>query len=368
MKMLRLTGLAAGLSLAFSGAALAQDITVGVAGPLTGQYASFGQQFKNGADLAVIDINAAGGVLGKKIKIAMEDDACDPKQARAVAEKLVGLKVPFINGHFCSGSSIPASDVYAEAGVLQITPASTNPKFTERGMWNTFRVCGRDDQQGAVAGKFISERYKGKNIAILHDKSTYGKGLADETKKAINKAGLKEKMYEAYTAGEKDFNALVSRMKAAAIDVVYVGGYHTEAGLILRQMRAQGMDSQLISGDALATNEFWSITGDAGEGVLFTFGPDPRKRPTAAAVVKKFKDKGIDPEGYTLYTYASMQIWAQAANKAKTTDPKKVAETVRSGTWDTVLGPISYDKKGDITKLDYVFYEWKKDGSYAELE
>jgi branched-chain amino acid transport system substrate-binding protein len=368
MKMLRLTGLAAGLSLAIAGAASAQDITVGVAGPLTGQYASFGQQFKNGADLAVTDINAAGGVLGKKIKIAMEDDACDPKQARAVAEKLVGLKVPFINGHFCSGSSIPASDVYAEAGVLQITPASTNPKFTERGMWNTFRVCGRDDQQGAVAGKFISEKYKGKNIAILHDKSTYGKGLADETKKAINKAGMKEKMYEAYTAGEKDFNALVSRMKAASIDVVYVGGYHTEAGLILRQMRAQGMDSQLISGDALATNEFWSITGDAGEGVLFTFGPDPRKRPTAAAVVKKFKDKGIDPEGYTLYTYASMQIWAQAANKAKTTDPKKVAETVRSGKWDTVLGPISYDKKGDITKLDYVFYEWKKDGSYAELE
>lgn len=368
MKMLRLTGLAAGLSLAFAGAASAQDITVGVAGPLTGQYASFGQQFKNGADLAVIDINAAGGVLGKKIKIAMEDDACDPKQARAVAEKLVGLKVPFINGHFCSGSSIPASDVYAEAGVLQITPASTNPKFTERGMWNTFRVCGRDDQQGAVAGKYISERYKGKNIAILHDKSTYGKGLADETKKSINKAGMKEKMYEAYTAGEKDFNALVSRMKAAAIDVVYVGGYHTEAGLILRQMRAQGMASQMISGDALATNEFWSITGDAGEGVLFTFGPDPRKRPTAAAVVKKFKDKGIDPEGYTLYTYASMQIWAQAVNKAKTTDPKKVAEAVRSGTWDTVLGPISYDKKGDITKLDYVFYAWKKDGSYAELE
>jgi branched-chain amino acid transport system substrate-binding protein len=366
--MSRLTGLAAGLSLAFAGAASAQDITVGVAGPLTGQYATFGQQFKNGADLAVADINAAGGVLGKKIKIAMEDDACDPKQARAVAEKLVGMKVPFVNGHFCSGSSIPASDVYAEAGVLQITPASTNPKFTERNMWNTFRVCGRDDQQGAVAGKYISQKYKGKNIAILHDKSTYGKGLADETRAAINKAGLKEKMYEAYTAGEKDFNALVSRMKAASINVVYVGGYHTEAGLILRQMRAQGMDAQMISGDAIATNEFWSITGDAGAGMLFTFGPDPRKRKTAAEVVKRFKDKGIDPEGYTLYTYASMQVWAQAAAKAKTTDPKKVAEAARAGKWETVLGPISFDKKGDITRLDYVFYEWKKDGTYAEVE
>lgn len=368
MSKLRLTSLAAGLSLALVGAASAQDLTVGVAGPLTGQYATFGQQFKNGAELAVADINAAGGVLGKKIKMQMEDDACDPKQARAVAEKLVGAKVAFVNGHFCSGSSIPASDVYAEAGVLQITPASTNPKFTERGMWNTFRVCGRDDQQGAVAGKYIVDHYKGKNIAILHDKSTYGKGLADETKKAINKAGVKEKMYEAYTAGEKDFNALVSKMKADSIDVVYVGGYHTEAGLILRQMRAQGMKSQMISGDAIATQEFWSITGEAGTGMLFTFGPDPTKRPTAAAAVKRFKAKGINPEGYTLYTYASMQVWAQAATKAKTTDPKKVAAEIHKGKWDTVLGPISYDKKGDITKLDYVFYAWKKDGTYAEVQ
>jgi branched-chain amino acid transport system substrate-binding protein len=368
MKTLRLTGLAAGLCLALGGAASAQDITIGVAGPLTGQYASFGQQFKNGAELAVADINAKGGVLGKKIKMVMEDDACDPKQAHAVAEKLVGMKVPFIAGHFCSGSSIPASDVYAEAGILQITPASTNPKFTERGMWNTFRVCGRDDQQGAVAGKYIATHYKGKNIAILQDKSTYGKGLADETKKALNKAGLKEKMYEAYTAGEKDFNALVSRMKQAKIDVVYVGGYHTEAGLILRQMRAQGMNAQMISGDALATNEFWSITGPAGEGMLFTFGPDPRKRPSAAKVVSAFKAKGIDPEGYTLYTYAALQVWTQAAAKAKTTDPKKVAAAVKAGKWDTVLGPISYDKKGDITKLDYVFYKWSKDGKYGEVE
>jgi branched-chain amino acid transport system substrate-binding protein len=156
-------------------------------------------------------------------------------------------------------------------------------------------------------------------------------------------------------------------MKANKIDVVYVGGYHTEAGLILRQMRAQGMQSQMISGDAIATNEFWSITGPAGEGMMFTFGSDPRKRPTAAAIVKKFKDKGVDPEGYTLYTYAAMQIWTQAATKAKTTDGKKVAETIRSGKWDTVLGPISYDKKGDITTVDYVFYKWGKDGKYEEI-
>jgi branched-chain amino acid transport system substrate-binding protein len=366
MKNLRLAALAVGAGLALAGTASAQDVTIGVAGPMTGQYASFGQQLKNGGEQAVADINAAGGVLGKKLAVEIGDDACDPKQARAVGEKFASEKVPFVAGHYCSSSSIPASEAYAEGGVLQITPASTNPTFTERGLWNTFRVCGRDDQQGAVAGAYLAKHYKGKNIAILQDKSTYGKGLADETKKALNKAGVKEKLYEAYTQGDKDFNALVSKLKAAAIDVVYVGGYHTEAGLILRQMRDQGMKAQMISGDALATNEFWSITGPAGEGMLFTFGPDPRKKPTAAAVVKKFKDKGIDPEGYTLYTYAAIQVWAQAAAKAGTMDAKKVAATLHTGKWDTVLGPITYDKKGDITVIDYVFYVWKN-GSYAEV-
>jgi branched-chain amino acid transport system substrate-binding protein len=367
MKILRLAGLTLGTSLALAGVASAQETSVGVAGPMTGQYATFGQQLKNGAELAIADLNAAGGVLGKKLKLETGDDACDPKQARAIAEKFASMKLPFVAGHYCSSSSIPASEAYLEGNVLQITPASTNPTFTDRGQWNTFRVCGRDDQQGAVAGAYLAKNYKGKNIAIIQDKSTYGKGLADETKKALNKAGVKEKLYEAYTQGDKDFNALVSKLKAAAIDVVYVGGYHTEAGLILRQMRDQGMKTQMISGDALATNEFWSITGPAGEGMLFTFGPDPRKKASAAAVVKKFKDMNVDPEGYTLYAYAAIQVWAQAATKAKTTDAKKVAEALKGGKWDTVLGPIAYDKKGDITVIDYVFYRWNKDGTYAEV-
>lgn len=363
----RLASLTLAAGLALTGAALAQETPIGVVGPMTGQYATFGQQLKNGAELAVADINAAGGLLGKKLKLEVGDDACDPKQARAVAEKMAGLKVPFVAGHYCSSSSIPASEVYNESNIVQITPASTNPTFTERKMWNTFRVCGRDDQQGSVAGAYIAKNFKGKNIAILQDKSTYGKGLADEMKKALNKAGVKEKLYEAYTQGDKDFNALVSKMKANAIDVVYVGGYHTEAGLILRQMRSQGLNAQMIAGDAIATNEFWSITGDAGKGMMFTFGADPRTRPTAAAVVKRFKDKGIDPEGYTLYTYAAMQIWSEAVKKAGTTDAKKVAAAIKAGKWDTVLGPIGYDAKGDITAIDYVFYVWKPDGTYSQM-
>ena len=367
MNKLFVAGLAFGASLAMSGPVLAQDIAIAVAGPMTGGEATFGQQMKNGAELAVADINAAGGVLGRKLKLEIGDDACDPKQARAVAEKLASQKVAFVAGHFCSSSSIPASEVYGESNILQITPASTNPLFTDRGLWNTFRVCGRDDQQGLVAANYIAQHFKGKNIAVLHDRSTYGKGLADAMKAALNKQGVQEKMYEAYTKGDKDFSALVSRMKAGQIDVVYVGGYHTEAGLMLRQMREQGMKTQLISGDALVTKEFWQITGPAGEGTLMTFGPDARKKPSAAAALEKFKAKGIDPEGYTLYSYAALQVWADAVKKAGTTDAKKVAETMRAGTWDTVLGKLSFDKKGDITVIDYVFYVWKKDGSYGEL-
>src|SRR6266516_1922855 len=368
MKNLRLAGLVFTASMALAGTAFAQDtIKIGVAGPMTGQYASFGQQLKNGAEMALADINAAGGVMGKKLAIEIGDDACDPKQARAIGEKFGGMRVPFVAGHYCSSSSIPASEAYAEGNVLQITPASTNPVFTERKLWNVARVCGRDDQQGSVAGAFIAKNYKGKNVAILNDKTTYGKGLADETKKALNKAGVTEKMFESYNKGDKDFAAIVSRLKRDNIDLVYVGGYHQESGLILRQMRDQGLKTVLMAGDAMKDKEFASITGPAAEGTLFTFGPDPRNKPTAKAIVEKFKSKNIDPEGYTLYTYAAMQVWTQAVKKANTTDPKKVMETIKAGAWDTVIGKLEFDAKGDIKQLDYVVYKWDAKGNYAEI-
>ncbi|HVX92383.1 MAG TPA: branched-chain amino acid ABC transporter substrate-binding protein [Xanthobacteraceae bacterium] len=377
MTKLRLAGSAfgAGLTLAalalsslvFAARASAQDIPVAVAGPMTGGEATFGRQMRNGAEQAVADLNAAGGVLSKKLRLEVGDDACDPKQARSVAEKLAGMQVAFVAGHYCSSSSIPASDAYADGNVLQITPASTNPTFTDRGLWNTFRICGRDDQQGAFVAGYIAKNFKGKNIAIVNDKTTYGKGLADETKAALNRLGVQEKLYEAYNKGDKDFTALVSRLKRNAIDLVFVGGYHQEAGLILRQMRAQGLKTVLMAGDAMADKEFASITGPDAEGVLFTFGPDPRKRPTAAAVVKKFQARGIDPEGYTIYTYAAFQIWSQAAAKAGTTDPHKVAAVMKAGTWDTVLGQRAFDKKGDMTALGWAVYRWDKSGNYTEI-
>ena len=207
---------------------------------MTGQNAAFGEQLRRGAEMAVKDINAKGGVLGQQLKLAVGDDVCDPKQAVAVANKLAKDGAKFVAGHYCSSSSIPASDVYHEEGVIQMSPGSTNPKLTDRGLENVFRVCGRDDQQGVVAGKYLSETYKGKNIAILHDKSAYGQGLAEETKKALNAAGQTEKLFEAYTPGEKDYSSLVTKLKQLGVDAVYVGGYHTEAGLIARQMGRPG--------------------------------------------------------------------------------------------------------------------------------
>ena len=207
------TLLAAGLLAALSGMPAYAEITVATAGPMTGQYASFGQQMKAGAEMAVADINAKGGVLGEMLKLEVGDDACDPKQAVAVANEMVGKGVVYMAGHFCSGSSIPASKVYEEEGIIQVSPASTNPKLTDEGGPNVFRVCGRDDQQGEVAGKFLAGVYRSMNIAIVHDKTAYGKGLADATMASMNKYGKKETLYEAYTAGEKDYTALVSKLK-----------------------------------------------------------------------------------------------------------------------------------------------------------
>ena len=368
--MLRRTivaGTAAFGLLAGFGAAAQAQIKIATAGPMTGQYAAFGTQMREGAEQAIADINAKGGVLGKQLVLTVGDDACDPRQAVSVANQFASQGVVFVAGHYCSGSSIPASKVYADEGILQITPASTNPKFTDEGGWNTFRVCGRDDQQGEVAGKYLATHYKGQKIAILDDNSAYGKGLADETRKALNAAGEKEVIDEHYTPGEHDYSALVSRLKQAGVQVIYVGGYHTEAGLIIRQAKEQGLGATLVSGDALVTSEFWQIAGPAGEGTIMTFPADPRKKATAAEVVKEFQAKNIDPEGYVLYTYAAIQVWAEAVKKAGTTDPKKVAAALHAGgPWPSVLGPITFDKKGDITTSDYVFWIWKG-GAYGQM-
>jgi branched-chain amino acid transport system substrate-binding protein len=372
MKKLTTLGLALGAAIVFAGTAQAQ-IKMGMTGPVTGPNAAFGAQLKNGTDQAVEDINAGGGIMGQKITLSYGDDVSDPKQGVSIANKFAGEGIKFVVGPFNSGVTMPSSEVYQENGILEITPSATNPKITERGLWNIFRTCGRDDQQGAVAAAYIVKNMKGKKIAIVHDKTTYGQGLADETKKAMNKAGIKEVLYEGINLGEKDFSALVSKIKAANADLVYWGGLHTEGGLIVRQMRDQGVKAVLMGGDGITSDEFATVGGPGVEGTLMTFPPDPRKRPEAKAVVEKFRAKKFEPEAYTLYSYAAVEVIKQAAEQAKSLDPKKVAEVMHSGKkFKTVIGELGYDKKGDITRPDYTMYVWKKqpDGkiTYVELD
>jgi branched-chain amino acid transport system substrate-binding protein len=358
---------ALGIACALAGSAAAQGsgtVKFGVGGPITGPNAATGLQMKNGVQQAVDDINAAGGILGKKITVEFGDDVSDPKQGVSVANNFVADGVQFVIGHYNSGVTIPASEVYHENGILEITPASTNPTVTERGYWNVFRTCGRDDQQGKVAGAYILAHFKDKKIAFVNDKTTYGKGLADATLKTIEAGGMHDVLYEGINTGEKDYSALISKIKESGADLVYFGGLYTEAGLIVRQMRDQGVTAPLMGGDGITSDEYATVGGPGVVGTLMTYGPDPRNRPEAKAVVAKFRAKGFEPEAYTLYSYAGVQIIAQAAEAAKSVDPKKVADMMHSGMhFHTVIGDISYDKKGDITRLDYVVYVWKKDAS-----
>jgi branched-chain amino acid transport system substrate-binding protein len=362
--ILSLTGL--GLS-ALAAPAKAQDITIAVAGPMTGPVASIGEQMKRGAETAAAAINEAGGVNGRKIKIVVQDDSCDPKQAVAVANLIVGQQIKFVDGHACSGSSIPAADVYADNNILMMSPASSNPVLTDKGHGTIMRLYPRDDAQGAFIGPWIAEKYKGKKIAILHDKSAYGKGLATIVKDKLNAAGVTEALFEGINPGEKDYTAVVTKLKNAGAEFVYFGGYHTEAGLMLRQAADQGYKLNLMTGDSIATSEFWQISGPAGEGTLFTFPVDPRRSPAAAKALEQFKAQGFNPEGFTLFGYGVIQAIAEGIKRAGSDDPKAVAKALENGQpVDTVMGPVKFDSKGDILDPRYDINMWSA-GKYAPI-
>lgn len=360
-----------GLSIS-AGAAYAQDIGIAVAGPMTGQLANIGDQFKQGAEAAVKAINEKGGVLGRQLKLSIEDDVCDPKQAVSVANRIVANGIEFIDGHACSGSSIPASAVYAESGALMMSPASSNPVLTDdaakKGWPTIMRLYTRDDAQGAFIGPWIAEKYKGKNVVVLHDKSAYGQGVADAVKATMNAGGLTEVLYEGINAGEKDYSALVTKLKELKADVVYFGGYHPEAGLILRQSAEQSLKYQLIMPDSIASPEFWQIAGPAGEGTLFVFPSDPQAKPEAKEAVEKIKAGGFVPEGFTLFSYATIQAFAQGIERAGTDDPMKVAEALKDGKpISTVVGDVVFDEKGDLKNASYDINQWH-DGKYAPIK
>ncbi len=341
------------------------EVRIGLAAPLTGSLAWAGGDTLEGAKLAVADLNAQGGVLGEPIELITADDYCEGEQALAAANKLVAYDVAFVAGHQCSGAAIPASKIYAQAGILMISTFATNPKLTEQGLQNVFRVVGRDDAQGKIAADLLAERWRDQPIAILHDGQAYGRGLAEETRKRLNERGVPEALFDQITPGQGDYFAAIERMRTERITVLYYGGYAPEAALIIRQARDAGYDVQLVSGDALANEDFGLIAGPAADGALMTQVPRPSAIPAAVALSDRLDRPNVE-SAFT--AYAAIEVWARAAEIAGTFETEAVAETLRGHVFDTVLGTIGFDAKGDVTGYDtFTWYVWKG-GDYAPVD
>lgn len=355
---------AVGTSVALMGAGhAAADIKVGIAGPMTGPVAQYGDMQFSGARMAIERINAAGGVDGEMLKAVEVDDVCDPKQAVTVANRLVNEGVRFVVGHLCSSSTQPASDIYEDEGILMVTPASTSPDITERGYELVFRTIGLDSMQGPVAAQHLISRNP-KSVAIVHDKQQYGEGIATAVHDTLKDAGVEVAMFEGITAGDKDFSSLVTKLKQANVDYVYYGGYHPELGLILRQARQANLDTVFMGPEGVGNKDINTIAGDAAEGLLVTLPPSFDEKAENQELVKAFEEKGEDPSGpFVLTSYAAVQLIAEGIEKAGSKDPFDVAKALRNGSFNTPIGTIEYDDKGDMKSFEFVVYEWHSDGS-----
>ncbi|CAM1652819.1 branched-chain amino acid ABC transporter substrate-binding protein [Bartonella apis] len=346
------------------------DIKIGVAIPATGPSAAIGAQIQHGAEMAVKNINDKGGIKGEKLVIEIVDDASDPKQAVSGANKLAGDGVQFVVAHYNSGAALPAATVYDENGMLAISAGVTNPKLTESGYPMQFRVCGRDDQQGSFAGEFIKKHVPDPKVMIIHDKTAYGIGIAEEVKKTLNKLGVTELSFDGVNVEDKDFSAIIAKMKQSGANVVYFGGLYTPAGLMLRQMAEQKVKPVYIGGDAFASNELAATAQDAVIGVMNTFNADPRGNKDNEELVKSFRANGFEPEAFTLYSYAVVQLMAEGIT-AEGQNPQKVAQYLKTkGPFKTVLGPLDFTEKGDPKEGGFVMNRWYKapDGSYNYSE
>ena len=345
------------------------DIRIGVAGPMTGVYAWAGDRYLRGTGLAVEDLNAKGGVLGQKVELISGDDFCDADQAVALARKLTTNGVVFVAGHWCSHTSIAAAIVYEKAKILMISPSSASAKLTDEGGPNVFRVYGRDDRQGAMVADYLVDHWAGKTIAILDDGTTWGAGVADGARLRLQERGVTAVVDETITPDEPEYSDVVSRMQGAGVEVLFLGGYHREAGLILRQARDQGYDLQLIANSAMALEDFPMIVGPKLEGTVMVAVTDMRSSSQARDVVERFRAQGHEPAGVTLNAYAAVQVWSQAVEAAGSLDFDAVIEAMHSRQFDTVLGRIGFDEKGDVTGFDpWQWFVWQADGTYLPLE
>ena len=365
----RLLAVAVMLAAALGARAVEAEILIATAGPMTGVYAWAGERYQRGAGIAVENLNANGGVLGQRVELIVGDDFCDPDQAVALARKLASDGVVFVAGHWCSHASIPASKVYEETGILQIAPGSASAILTDAGGPNVFRVCGRDDRQGAMVADYLADHWAGKGIAIVDDGTTWGAGVADGARRRLRERGVTLAVDETFAPDQEEYSALVAKMQAAGVQVFFLGGYHREAGLILRQAHDRGYDLRLIANSAMALEDFPMIAGAGLAGTLMAAMTYTGDRPQAKDVVAQFHAQGYEPLGYTLYTYAAVQVWAQAVAAAGSLELDPVTLAMHSRQFDTVLGQIGFDAKGDVTGFEpWGWYVWQADGTYVPLQ
>ncbi|AIG05181.1 branched-chain amino acid ABC transporter, periplasmic branched-chain amino acid-binding protein BraC [Pseudomonas fluorescens] len=338
----------------------ADTIKIGIAGPKTGPVTQYGDMQFIGAKQAIKDINAKGGVDGKMLEAKEYDDACDPKQAVAVANKVVNDGVKFVVGHLCSSSTQPASDIYEDEGVIMITPAATSPEITSRGYKLVFRTIGLDSAQGPAAGNYIADHVKPKVVAVLHDKQQYGEGIATAVKQTLESKGTKVAVFEGLNAGDKDFSSIIQKLKQANVDFVYYGGYHPELGLILRQSQEKGLKAKFMGPEGVGNDSISQIAQGAAEGLLVTLPKSFDAEPANKAIVDAIKADGKDPSGpFVFPAYSAVQLIADGVKAAGTSDDAtKVAAAIHAGTFKTPTGDLSFDAKGDLKDFKFVVYEW----------
>jgi branched-chain amino acid transport system substrate-binding protein len=341
-------------------------IKIGAAGPMTGDQSKMGMDLKNATELAVAEWNEKGGVLGKKILMLAGDDQADPKQAVSIANKFINQKVVAVVGHWNSSCSIPASKYYSDANIVMISPATTNPQLTLQGFKNVFRVCGTDDQQGRVAAEFVLTTLRPKRVAIIHDKTAYGQGLADYFKKALGNK-VQVVYYSGIIQRDPDYKAVLTTIKENKPELYFFGGIYPEAGRLVRQAKEVGLNIPMITGDGVFDPTFISIAGKAAEGTYVTFGKEPAGLPSAKAFIEHYRARYGDLGPYSIYAYDAANIILTAIAQTGTTDGTKVAEYIAKTTFHGAFGDISFDKNGDVTKAPYVIWQ-VKDGKFVEVQ
>lgn len=369
MTPLRFTGMAV-LTLLLAGCPSQQSdtIRIAVAGPMTGDQSKQGNDLKNGVELAVAEWNNAGGLLGKRIELLVGDDQHDPKQAVSLANKFVNSGVVGVIGHWNSSSTIPASEVYHRADIPMITPASTNPQVTDRGYVNVFRVCGRDDQQGRVAAEFVANKLRATRVAVLHDKTTYGQGLAGEFTRNLTAlgGGRIEIVYATgIIQGDKDFRGVLTTMGSKKPEVFFFGGIYPEGGLLVKQAREIGLAIPMVSGDGVIDQVFVQIAGPAADGTYLTFSPDTTKLPAAQATLAKYRERYGEPGPYSIYAYDAAQVLLEGIKRADAVNGFAVSQAIHTMTHDGLTGRIQFDAKGDLLTTQYVVWV-TKDGTFEE--